>query len=117
MKRARAILVWAIGISFIILGVLKYANLDEMSRSVFDRANYPKWFFYAVGAIEFLGGLLLLMTANSSKRLGSILIGIVMLGAIATRYALREPYSHFIVPGSILLIAVLTLWHPAWRHR
>jgi len=91
---------------------LKYVNLDEMTKSVFDRANYPKWFFYAVGAVEFTAGFLMIMTANSSRRLGGILIGIVMTGAIGTRYILHEPLSHFLVPGFILLIAILTILGP-----
>jgi hypothetical protein len=112
MKHIRTILIWIIGIAFIIIGALKYVNLDVMTKSVFDRASYPKWFFYAVGAIEFTAGFLMIMTANSSKRLGSILIGIVMIGAIGTRYILHEPLSHFLVPGAILLIAVLTILNP-----
>jgi uncharacterized membrane protein YphA (DoxX/SURF4 family) len=107
MKRLRIVLIWVIGISFIIIGFLKYINLDEMSKNVFDRANYPKWFFYAVGTIEFVGGILLLMTAATSRRLGSILIGFVMLGALGTHYVLKDNYSHFILPGVIFLLSVL----------
>lgn len=117
MKRIKALLIWAVGISFIVIGLLKYANLDAMSRAVLDRANYPKWFIYVIGAIELVGGILMLMTTNSSKRLGSILIGFVMLGAITTRFLLGEPYSHFLLPGAILLIAVLTCVSPQWKGR
>jgi uncharacterized membrane protein len=117
MKQIKALLIWAVGISFIVIGLLKYANLDEMSKAVLDRANYPHWFIYVIGAIELVGGILMLMTTNSSKRLGSILIGFVMLGAIATRYLLGEPYSHFVLPGAILLIAILTLVNPQWKGR
>jgi uncharacterized membrane protein len=112
MKRVRVILIWIVGISFIIIGALKYVNLDEMTRPVFDRAHFPKWFFYAVGAVEFTAGFLMIMTANSSRRLGSILISLVMIGAIGTRYMLREPLSHFMVPGFILFIAILTILGP-----
>lgn len=117
MKRIKALLIWAVGISFIIIGLLKYANLDAMSKAVLDRANYPKWFIYVIGAIELVGGILMLMTTSSSKRLGSILIAFVMLGAITTRYILGEPYSHFLLPGAILLIAVLTCVSPQWKGR
>jgi len=117
MKRARTILIWIIGISFIIIGALKYVNLDEITKPVFDRANFPKWFFYAVGAIEFTAGFLMIMTANSSRRLGSILIGLVMIGAIGTRYMLHEPLSHFLVPCAILLIAILTIVNPGAKRK
>jgi hypothetical protein len=117
MKHIKALLIWAVGISFIIIGLLKYANLDAMSKAVFDRANFPRWFIYVVGAVELVGGILMLMTTNSSKRLGSILIGAVMLGAMGTRFLLGEPYSHFLLPGAIFLIAVLTCVHPQWKGR
>ncbi len=109
MKRVRTILFWVIGLTFITTGILKYINLDEMSKAIFDRANYPKWFFYVVGTLEFVGGVLLLMTASTSKKLGSILIGAVMLGAMSTHYILKDSYSHFVVPGIIFLLAALTL--------
>jgi|GEM_PF-1001056 len=107
MKRLQTILMWVLGISFIAIGLLKYVDFEEEMKSVFDRANYPRWFFYIVATVEFIGGVLLLMTASTSKRLGSILIAFVMLGAMGTRYLLREHYSHLILPGIIFLLAVL----------
>jgi hypothetical protein len=107
MKHMKTILIWAVALTFITLGLLKYVNLDEMTKPIFDRANYPKWFFYAVGTIEFIAGIMLLMTATVSKRLGSILIALVMLGAMGTRYILHEPFSHFVIPGIIFFLAVL----------
>lgn len=108
MKRVRFILAWLVGLTFITTGILKYIDLDEMSKAIFDRANYPKWFFYVVATLEFAGGILLLMTATASKRLGNALIGVVMLGAIGTHYILKDNYSHFVVPSIILLLSILT---------
>ena len=107
MNRARVILIWIVGISFITLGILKYISLDEMSKSVFERANLPTWLYFVVGTIELAGGVLLLMTAATSKRLGSIMIGLVMMGALGTRYILNEPPQRFIIPSIVLLIAIL----------
>jgi hypothetical protein len=107
MRRARTIVIWILGISFIIIGGLKYVDLDEMTRPVFDRAQLPKWFVYAIGAVEFTAGFLVVMTANSPRRIGSILIAVVMIGAIYTRYQLHESLGHFMVPGAILLLAIL----------
>jgi uncharacterized membrane protein YphA (DoxX/SURF4 family) len=109
MKRVKFILFWLIGLTFITTGILKYVNMDEMSKTIFDRASYPKWFFYAVGTIEFVGGILLLMTASTSKKLGSILIGAVMIGAMGTHYILKDSYSHFVVPAIIFILSVLSL--------
>jgi uncharacterized membrane protein YphA (DoxX/SURF4 family) len=106
MRRIRIILIWVIGISFITIGIMKYINLDDASRAVFDRANYPKWFFYVVGTVEFVGGIMLLMTAATSKKIGSILIGFVMLGALGTHFILQDPYTQFVLPGIIFLLSV-----------
>jgi len=95
-----------VGISFIIIGLLKFISLDE-TEPIFEQAHYPKWFYYSVGTVEFIGGILLLMTAATSRRLGSILIGIIMLGAIVTRYLINDHYTHFILPAIIFLIAIL----------
>ncbi len=107
MKKTRVILIWAVGIFFIAIGVLKYLSLEPELKSVFERANYPTWFYYAIGAVELLGGVLVLMTASTSKRLGSIIIGLIMLGALVTRFVLDEPPQRFILPSVILVIAVL----------
>ena len=107
MKRIQVILIWVLGISFIILGFLKYIDHDEMSRAIFTRAHYPRWFFYIVATVEFIAGIMVLMTATTSKRLGSVMIGLVMLGAIVTRYILNEHYTHFVIPGIIFVLAIL----------
>jgi hypothetical protein len=117
MRRARTIVIWIFGISFIIIGGLKYVNLDELTMPVFERAELPKWFFHAVGAVEFVAGFLIVMTANSPRRIGSILIAIVMIGAIYTRHQLHESLGHFMVPGAILLLAILMIFNAGSERR
>ena len=107
MQKTRVILIWIVGISFIAVGLLKYLSLEPELKAVFVRANYPTWFYYIIGGVEMLGGILVLMTASATKRLGSALIGVVMLGALVTRYLLHEPPIRFIMPGIILVIAIL----------
>ena len=107
MNRTRVILIWIIGLSFITIGILKYTSLDELTKSVFTRANYPNWMYYAVGTIELTAGVLLLTTATTTKRLGSILVGLLMLGAMGTRYIIHDPPSRFVIPGVIFIVAVL----------
>jgi len=106
MKFVRKMLFWVIGVCFIIIGVLKALNLDTMSEAVFNRAHYPRWFFYAVALVELAAGVLLLMTANASKRIGSLLIALIMLGALGTRILLDQPLKNLIIPGVIFLIAM-----------
>jgi uncharacterized membrane protein YphA (DoxX/SURF4 family) len=107
MKRLRIIVIWVIGISFIAIGFLKYINLDAMSRDVFEQADYPKWLLYVVGTTEMFAGVLLVMTAGRSQRLGTILIGFVMLGAIATRIMIKDSITHLVAPTIILALAIL----------
>lgn len=107
MKRFRVVLIWTVGIAFIIFGVLKETSVDEDSRSVFQRAHFPDWTYYFVGTVEFTAGILLLMTAATSKRLGSVIIGLIMLGALVTRYLIGDPFSRLIMPGIIFVLAVL----------
>jgi uncharacterized membrane protein YphA (DoxX/SURF4 family) len=101
------VLIWVIGISFIAIGFLKYIDLDAMSREVFERADYPKWLLYAVGTTEMFAGVLLVMTAGRSQRVGTILIGFVMLGAIGTRLMIKDNITHLVAPTVILLLAIL----------
>ena len=107
MKNLERILIWLIGIMFIGISVLKYLDLDSMSREVFGKAHLPKWFFYVVATVEFAGGLLLLMTAGSTKRLGVLLIAFVMAGAIGTRWIIHDHANRFVIPVIIFVLAIL----------
>ncbi|MBS1505622.1 MAG: DoxX family protein [Bacteroidetes bacterium] len=107
MKRLRILLIWAIGISFIAIGFLKYFNLDAFSKEVFEQADFPKWLRFGVGTLEMIGGVLLVMTAGRSQRIGTILIGFIMLGAIGTRVMLKDSITHLIVPSVILVLSIL----------
>jgi hypothetical protein len=101
MKYLKTILFWAIGITFITIGILKYLHLDAMSEPIFNRAHFPRWFFYAVASVEFVAGILLLLTATTIKKIGSLLVAFVMLGALGTRILLNQHFRHLIVPGLV----------------
>ena len=107
MKLLRIILFWAIGLSFIGIGILKYLNMDETSDEIFTRAHLPHWFFYIVATIEFVGGILLLMTASMSRRIGSLFVAFVMLGATGTRFILGDKFKLMVLPGVIFVVAIL----------
>lgn len=107
MKNLQKILIWGIGIMFIGISILKYLDLDTMSREVFSRAHLPEWFFYVVATLEFAGGMLLLMTASTSKRLGILVIAFLMAGAFGTRWLLHEHGKTLVLPGVVFVIALL----------
>lgn len=101
MKKTNLILTWVIGIMFIVTGAMKFLNLDQMSTEIFARANYPNWLFHAVAAFEFGGGLLLLNTKY--RRIGAVMLCVVMIGAIGTHIILKDNLVHAIVPALIIV--------------
>ena len=103
MNRAKTILIWIIGIMFLLTGISKLVYLDEMSVEMFKRANYPDLLYYAAAAFELFGGILLLIP--KSRQTGAILISVVMIGAISTHIYLHDHLAHIIVPVLILLFA------------
>lgn len=104
MLLAKKILIWVIGIMFILTGAAKLFHLDSMSEELFDRAQYPALLFYAAALAELVGGVLILLP--KTKRAGAALIGAVMLGAIGTHVMLGDHLGHTIVPALILLFMV-----------
>jgi uncharacterized membrane protein YphA (DoxX/SURF4 family) len=107
MKLAKTILLWIIGILFIATGLSKLTHLDTMSATILQRANYPYWLFYAAGAFELIGGILLLIPKTRS--FGALMIVIVMSGAIVTHVILKDSLVHAIVPALIILFSVSLL--------
>ena len=104
MKRATNILIWIIGIMFIVTGVMKLLHLDTMSIEIFQRAKYPDWMYYAVAVTEMIGGLLILI--SSSRRVGGLMLCGIMFGAVYTHHHLKDAAWHFIVPILLLLSVV-----------
>ncbi len=101
MTKAKIIVIWVIGIMFIATGISKLFGLDPMSAELFTRAKYPSILFYAVALFELLGGLMVLRV--KSRQIGSALLCLIMLGAIATHLYLRDNLAHCIVPLLIIL--------------
>ncbi|HSY60573.1 MAG TPA: DoxX family protein [Cytophaga sp.] len=103
MDRIKTILIWIIGIMFILTGISKLLYLDAMSAEMFDRAQFPSILFYSAGACELIGGILLIMP--KTRQLGAVVISAVMVGAVVTHIYLRDSAGHIIVPALIILFA------------
>jgi len=82
-------------------------NFDPVSTAVFEKANYPIWFFYVTGTFELLGGTLLIIA--DTRRWGAIIIIGVMLGAIGTHIYLKDNVVHLIVPILVILFSGLMI--------
>lgn len=105
MKRIKIILIWVIGIMFILTGLSKLMHADPISEALFAKAHYPNWLFYTAALFEFGGGILLI--SSKYRRWGALMIIAVMIGAISTHFYLHDELVHIIVP---VLIIAFTGW-------
>lgn len=104
MKRVKTILIWIIGIMFILTGTAKLLHIDTVSIEIFERAKYPDWLYYVVAVTEMAGGVMILIA--NTRRLGGLMICGIMFGALYTHTTLKDGLWHFIVPALLLLLAV-----------
>lgn len=106
MKLLKIILLWIIGIMFLLAGLSKLFGLDPVSREVFHRAHFPDALFYLVAFLELLGGVFLIL--RKYRRQGAVIISAVMIGAIGTHLYLHDSFEHLIVPFVLaILVPVL----------
>lgn len=102
MKLLKTILLWIIGILFILTGLSKMFGLDEMSKEIFRRAHFPDVLFYLVAFLELLGGVFLIL--RKYRRQGAVIIAAVMIGALGTHIYLHDAIGHWVAP---FLLAIL----------
>ncbi len=106
MKLLKTILLWIIGILFILAGLAKIFGLDSVSREIFTRAHFPDALFYLVAFLELLGGVFLIL--KKYRRQGAAIIAAVMIGAIGTHIYLHDAFGHLVVPFILaILVPVL----------
>ena len=73
----------------------------------FARWGYPNWFPFAIGSLELLGAILLLIPGVA--KYGASLLGVVMLGAAYTHLANGEGLQ-VLRPVIVLLLLGITVW-------
>ena len=79
---------------------------------MFRRWGYPDGFYLVIGAVEVIGGLLLLIPRTASY--SAIMLAIVMLGAAATQMLRggRNGVGEFVFAGLLILLAIIR-----WKDR
>jgi putative oxidoreductase len=101
--------VWTLQIGFgalcLLVGTGKFGDPNWVRR--FAEWGYPAGFYLIVGALEIIGGLLILVPRVATY--GSLLIMTVMLGAIVTHLTHGE-MRRLIAPTAFLLIAAGVGW-------
>jgi len=105
---AKKLVEWCLTLSlsllFLAVGVAKFRS--PMWESRFVDWGYPAWAAYAVGAIEILGAMLLLVPAT--RVVAAILLGTVMAGAAVTHLLSGEApraVVNVVLAGLLLLAA------------
>ena len=100
-QSAVSIAAYCLGVLFIILGLGKLWA-PQMMDEQFTVWNYPPSFFYIVGAVEVLGGGLLITA--SARAVGAVLLGMVMIGSGVTHFVAQQWFA-IAIPA--LIFAVL----------
>jgi len=86
-------------LAFLAAGGAKLVGVEAMV-ALFDQIGFGQWFRYLTGSLEVVGAVLII--APTTAALGSVLLGLVMVGAILTHL--------FLIGGSpMFAIALLAL--------
>jgi uncharacterized membrane protein YphA (DoxX/SURF4 family) len=97
---------WAVTIVlaliYIIAGVPKLGALDFIHRRFSEVWGYPLWFEYLIGALEFVGGILLIIPSTAFW--AASMLSVIMVGAIYTHLALGNPAF---TPVPLICLALL----------
>ncbi|MBD8899043.1 DoxX family protein [Rhodanobacter sp. DHG33] len=106
-------LAWYVALAFAGFEIGKAAHDAEM-RQFFLGSGYPVAFMYAVMAVEIVGALGLL--AARLRIAAAVLLGLVMLGAIATHARNGDPFSDSLDATRMLLLAASIVALGAYQH-
>ena len=112
MMRVRQVGVW-LGAIFLAV-VLVYAGVSKLAGASalgwaerFERWGYPANISYVVGVCEILAGLAVLVP--QWRRAASLVIGVIMLGALAT-HVVNAEFARVIPPLVLGGLAFLLYW-------
>ena len=75
--------------------------------TLFHKLGFGLWFMYFTGALQIVGGLLLILPKTAL--IGLILLGATMAGAVACHmFLLDTGIGGAIIPGTILIFLIVT---------
>ena len=103
-KIASWILTILLGVAFGLIGLTK---MGGMAGDMFVDWGYPAWFALVVGAVEAIGGILLVIPRT--LRFGVFLLTVVMVGAAAT-HLLNSEAIQILRPAAFGCALWLALW-------
>ena len=97
-----------VALAFLAAGLAKLAGV-QMMINIFDTIGLGQWFRYVTGAIEVIGGILVLIPSLAA--FGGLLLACTMVGAVITHLT--------VLPGSPIPAVILFALSAAiaWVHR
>ena len=93
---------WLLALVYVIMGVPKLSALSDVIHQ-FEHWGYSETFMYLIGAVEFLGAILLLMPRI--RLLAASVLSAIMAGAIYTHLAF-DPAWLVLLPTACLAMLV-----------
>lgn len=108
---------WAITIVLAIIyvasGVPKLESLEFISARFEEVWGFPDWFRMAIGGMEFIGGILLIIPGTAFY--AALMLSVIMLGATYTHLVLGNPvFTPIPVTCFVLLMIVAYARRPEW---
>src|ERR1700709_1602968 len=109
MSTLSTILAAILGVVFVASGIPKLTGQAAVAAN-FERWGYPEQIRKAIGAMEILGGVLLLagIAVPAVAITGFMILFIMMLGALSTPPRARDPLTMWI-PAFVLLVLDIVL--------
>jgi putative oxidoreductase len=106
MHTSDRIIALLLALVFFASGAAKLAGL-EFEIAAFEGWGYPLWFMYAVGLVEVIGAVLLVLRHTSA--LAAAGLAAFMIGAVGT-HVLHAEWGMLVVASTILLLAARHAW-------
>jgi putative oxidoreductase len=114
-QRLRKIGAWLLQIlmaaAFVSIGLGKFG--DPSWERAFARWGYPPGSHLVVGALECLGGVLMLVPRFTSY--AALFVAMIMVGAIATHALAGQPWTRPLPHLCVLLLLAVVRWRDRWR--
>lgn len=98
-----------LGVAMVGAGGMKLAGAEDLVED-FERYGYPQWFRALTGAIEVLAAVVLFASffmSSSIELLGSVVVVVVMFGALVTHVKVGDDVSDMIPPVVLLALALV----------
>ncbi len=108
MSTLSIILAATLGVVFVAVGIPKITGQEQVAAN-FARWGYPEQIRIAIGAMEVLGGALLLVgiAVPAVAITGFMIVFIIMLGALSTHQRAKDPLTMWIAPFVLLVLDIL----------